>query len=86
MVRRSFSLLATNAQTASTFCRSMPPPPELQSLGRMVDLGEVTAIREWAQQLRRDYPQCTDFADRIEQAINMLDFKSIESLLGRASR
>ena len=63
-----------------------PPPPELQSLGRMVDLGEVTAIREWAQQLRRDYPQCTDFADRIEQAINMLDFKSIESLLGRASR
>ena len=58
----------------------------MQSLGRMVDLGEVTAIREWAQQLRRDYPQCTDFADRIEQAINMLDFKSIESLLGRASR
>lgn len=63
-----------------------PPPPELQSLGRMVDLGEVTAIRDWARQLRRDYPQCVDFADRIEQAINMLDFKSIESLLGRTGR
>ena len=63
-----------------------PPPPELQSLGRMVDLGEVTAIRDWARQLRRDYPQCAGFADEVEKAITMLDFKSIESLLGRVGR
>jgi hypothetical protein len=58
----------------------------LQSLGRMVDLGEVTAIRDWARQLRRDYPQCAGFADEVEKAITMLDFKSIESLLGRVGR
>jgi signal transduction histidine kinase/CheY-like chemotaxis protein len=63
-----------------------PPVPELQALSRMVDLGEVTAIREWSTHLRRDYPQCVGFADEVEKAITMLDFKSIESLLGRASR
>lgn len=61
-----------------------PPVPELQALSRMVDLGEVTAIREWSMQLRRDYPQHAGFADEVEKAITMLDFKALESMLGRA--
>lgn len=61
-----------------------PPVPELQALSRMVDLGEVTAIREWSMQLRRDYPHCAEFADQVEKAITMLDFKALESMLGRA--
>ncbi len=61
-----------------------PPAPELQALSRMVDLGEVTAIREWSTQLRRDYPSCGEFADQVEKAIIMLDFKALESMLGRA--
>ena len=60
-----------------------PPVPELQALSRMVDLGEVTAIREWSTQLRRDYPQCAGFADEVDRAITILDFKALESMLGR---
>ncbi len=62
-----------------------PPVPELQALSRMVDFGEVTAIREWSMHLRHDYPQCAAFADEVEKAITMLDFKALESMLGRAS-
>ncbi len=51
----------------------------------MVDFGEVTAIREWSMHLRHDYPQCAAFADEVEKAITMLDFKALESMLGRAS-
>ena len=29
-------------------------------------IGEVTAIREWSTHLRRDYPQCSAFADEVE--------------------
>lgn len=62
-----------------------PPVPEMQALARMVDLGEVTAIREWSTHLRRDYPQCSAFADEVERAITMLDFKALEAILGRSS-
>lgn len=62
-----------------------PPVPEMQALSRMVDLGEVTAIREWSMQLRRDYPQCTAFADKVEQAVTLLDFKALEAMLGRGA-
>ncbi len=62
-----------------------PPVPEMQALSRMVDLGEVTAIREWSANLRRDYPQCSAFADEVERAITLLDFKALEALLGRSS-
>jgi CheY-like chemotaxis protein len=64
---------------------SRPPVPEMQALSRMVDLGEVTAIREWSTNLRRDYPQCSVFADEVERAITLLDFKALEMLLGRSS-
>jgi hypothetical protein len=64
---------------------SRPPVPEMQALSRMVDLGEVTAIREWSTNLRRDYPQCSGFADEVERAITLLDFKALEMLLGRSS-
>lgn len=62
-----------------------PPVPEMQALAQMIDLGEVTAIREWAMQLRRDYPQCSAFADKVEQAVTLLDFKSLEAMLGRGA-
>ena len=62
-----------------------PPVPEMQALSRMIDLGEVTAIREWSTSLRRDYPQCSAFADEVERAITMLDFKALEAILGRSS-
>jgi len=73
------------APEAASAALVRPPVPELQTLSRMVDLGEVTAIREWSTQLRRDYPQCAGFADEVEKAITMLDFKALESMLGRAS-
>ena len=60
-----------------------PPVPELQLLGQLVDLGEITAIRDWVQNLRITYPACAVFADQVEQAADALDLKAINVLLGR---
>jgi signal transduction histidine kinase/CheY-like chemotaxis protein len=60
-----------------------PPVPELQLLGQMVDLGEVTAIRDWIRNLRMSYPDCSAFADEVDRAVEMLDMAQLNALLGR---
>lgn len=60
---------------------SRPDATELASLRDMVELGEVTALREWAQALRRRAPEYSGFADRVEASAADLDFDALEALM-----
>jgi hypothetical protein len=46
----------------------------------MVELGEVTAMREWARALRQRAPQYSGFADRVEVSVADLDFDALQEL------
>lgn len=59
-----------------------PTPGELVELAAMVELGEVTAIVEWARRLRHRAPEFAKFADRVEQAATDLDFDALGGLSG----
>jgi len=57
-----------------------PNREELLALREMVELGEITAIREWARSLRLRTPQFSGFADRVEAAVADLDLDLLETL------
>lgn len=57
-----------------------PDAVELATLRNMVELGEVTAMREWARALRQRAPQYSGFADRVEASVADLDFDALQEL------
>jgi signal transduction histidine kinase/CheY-like chemotaxis protein len=57
-----------------------PDATELAALRNMVELGEVTAIREWAGTLRQRAPEYSGFADRVEASVADLDFDTLQEL------
>lgn len=57
-----------------------PPPAELASLARLVELGQVTAIAEWALALKDKNPHLSDFADGVLIAVRELDFDRLQDL------
>ena len=60
-----------------------PGDSELSILRDMVELGEITAIREWARGLRERAPQYAGFADRVEASATDLDLSQLETLARR---
>ncbi|MBU3673152.1 MAG: response regulator [Sinobacteraceae bacterium] len=79
--RRPYSA-APNVGAAAT----LDDPPELATLAQMVELGEISAIITWAQQLRQRKPQHTAAANRIEQAAQDLDFELLRALTQGSSQ
>lgn len=57
-----------------------PESAELGELATMIELGEITAIGDWARRLRHRMPDFTDFADQVEIAAADLDFKTLSAL------
>jgi signal transduction histidine kinase/CheY-like chemotaxis protein len=57
-----------------------PAAAELAVLREMVELGEVTAMREWVRGLRRRSPEYSGFADRVEASVADLDFEMLQEL------
>jgi len=57
-----------------------PAAAELAVLREMVELGEVTAMREWTRGLRRRSPEFSGFADRVEASVADLDFETLQEL------
>jgi CheY-like chemotaxis protein len=57
-----------------------PAAAELAVLREMVELGEVTSIREWTRGLRRRSPELSGFADRVEASVADLDFETLQEL------
>lgn len=57
--------------------RGSPPPAEL---ARLVELGQVKVITEWALALKDKNPHLADFADRVLIAVRELDFDPLQEL------
>lgn len=53
---------------------------EREALRRMIDLGQVTSLQEWADTLAQDSPTLTDLAHRITQAAERLDFQELQRI------
>ena len=60
--------------------RAAPIPADLLHLARLVELGQVTAIKEWALDLKSRHPGQAAFADQVLTALNGLDFNRLAQL------
>ncbi len=60
--------------------RVAPMPADLLHLARLVELGQVTAIKEWALDLKSRHPEQAAFADQMLTALNGLDFDRLAQL------
>lgn len=57
-----------------------PAAADLAALRNMVELGEITEMREWARALRQRAPEFAGFADRVEASVADLDFETLQEL------
>ena len=57
-----------------------PAAADLAALRDMVELGEITQMREWARALRQRSPEYAGFADRVEASVADLDFETLQDL------
>lgn len=62
---------------------ALPPDQDLQGLAQLIELGQVTAIRDWAQQLQAGEPRYAPFAERILEAVGRLDLQALLELASR---
>ena len=53
----------------------------LQELAQLVELGQITAIEEWVQNLLAEQPECGPFAQQGREAVHRLDLLGLETLL-----
>ena len=66
--------------------RAQPGAAELAELREMIELGEVTAIRDWARRLRQQVPEFARFAEQVESAALDLDFTTLATLSNAPQR
>lgn len=59
---------------------TLPPPEALAQMSRLVDMGALTDLIEWAQALTRTYPDCQAFADRVLALATECDLGSMRNL------
>jgi len=64
----------------STAKEAPVPAEDLLHLARLVELGQVTAIKEWALDLKSRHPGQAAFADQVLIALNGLDFDRLAQL------
>ena len=57
-----------------------PMPADLLHLARLVELGQVTAIKEWVLDLKSRHPEQAAFADQVLTALNGLNFDRLAQL------
>jgi len=81
LLQLSWQRRTPRTETANTPAVMLHDPAEQVALGRMMELGEVSAIIEWARELRHHRPECADTASRIEQAAQDLDFDLLRTLI-----
>jgi hypothetical protein len=57
-----------------------PSQSELEILGCLIETGQVTAIENWAKRIQMLNPECAGYVERVLQALETLDFKTLEQL------
>lgn len=66
--------------------RCLPPPPEkLAEFRNMLALGQVLALRRWADALALSHPEYAEFAKQVGRLSQAIDLAGLRSLLDRVS-
>lgn len=63
---------------------AFPGETDLRALGRLVETGQVTAIKEWATTLKAREPRYAAFSERVLSATQVLDMNALRDLADRA--
>lgn len=63
---------------------AFPGEDDLRTLARLVETGQVTAIKEWATALKAREPQYAVFSERVLAATLILDIEALGELADRA--
>ena len=60
------------------------PPPELpEGLTPLIDMGAISDLADWADQLANDYPQWQAFAQQVRQYADHADLTQLRTLVSR---
>lgn len=60
-----------------------PPPELLEGLTPLIDMGAISDLADWADQLANDYPQWQAFAQQVRQYADHADLTQLRALLAR---
>jgi hypothetical protein len=63
---------------------AFPGETDLRALARLVETGQVTAIKEWAMALKAREPQYAVFSERVLAATQILDMEALGELADQA--
>jgi signal transduction histidine kinase/CheY-like chemotaxis protein len=77
---RPVAAAALSAQAAPAL--ALPDVRLLRELVTLVELGQITAIEEWARSLQAAHPECTPLAAHVLEAVHRLDLQGLEDFLG----
>ena len=61
----------------------LPSEEDLRVLARLVETGQVTAIKEWAMALKAREPHLAAYSERVLGAIQILDMDALRELAGQ---
>lgn len=61
-----------------------PPSEQLQGLAQLVELGQVTAIQQWARRLQSEQPEYARYATCLLDAVRSLDLPTLLDLVSDA--
>ncbi len=80
-VEEALSALASPGITQEM---TLPSAAHLQVLAQLVELGQVTAIEEWASRVLAERAEYAPFVEQVLQAVRRLDFQTLLCLAGSA--
>ena len=63
---------------------AFPGEADLQTLARLVETGQVTAIKEWATALKAHEPRYAVFSERVLAATKILDMEGLRELVDQS--
>ena len=73
--------MASESNAPSAHAMALPDVRHLRELTELVELGQITAIEEWACRLQAAQPECAPLAAQVLEAVRRLDLQGLEALL-----
>jgi len=73
--------MASQSRALSAKGMVLPDGRHLRELAHLVELGQITAIEEWAYRLQAAQAECAPLAAQVLEAARSLDLQGLEALL-----
>jgi signal transduction histidine kinase len=62
-----------------------PPADKLEEFRAMLALGQVVALRRWAEAVALSHPECAEFANQVQRLSQAIDLQGLQRLLEQAA-